>query len=77
MKPTQAAIKRRFDEIFVVEPNDLDIRFITIFYKRITSHLKTMPFIFIIPLSFLAAILAILVFDELIVRLVTILQYGF
>lgn len=77
MRPNPTVVKRKLHEIFVIEPNDLGIHFITSVYKRITGHLKTMPFIFIIPACLIAALLASLIFGHLAVRLVTLLQYGF
>lgn len=70
-------VKRKLHEIFVIEPNDLGVNFFTILYKRATSHLKTMPFLFIIPACLVAALFASLIFGHLAVRLVTLLQYGF
>lgn len=70
-------LQAKFHEIFVVEPNDLGHPLLTYWYKRTTKFLKTMPFLYIIPLSFIIAILMYAVFGWLLVRLVTILQHGF
>jgi len=77
MKSLNYRLKRKLNEVFVVEPNDLGIVFLTNWYKRITAYFKTAPFLIVIPLSFLVAIFLYLIFGYLVVRLVSLLQYGF
>jgi len=77
MKTANFYLKKKMKEVFIVEPNDLNIDFLTNFYKKATSYLKTTPFIIIIPFSFLAGLFIYLIFGYLIVRLTTLLQYGF
>lgn len=77
MKTVEYRLKRKLNEVFYVEPNDLGISFLTSLYKRLTAFLKTMPFIFIVPLSLIAGIIFYLILNRLLVRLVTLLQYGF
>jgi len=77
MKAANFYLKKKMEEVFIIEPNDLNIGFLTSFYKKATSYLKTTPFIIIIPLSFLVGLFIYLIFGYLIVRLTTLFQYGF
>ncbi|MGB9707143.1 MAG: hypothetical protein ACPL1D_00075 [Microgenomates group bacterium] len=77
MKTVNYQLKRKLNEIFIVEPNDLGMRFLTLGYKFLVRYLKTAPFLIIVPFSFLLGYLLYLFFGFLIVRLVTLLQYGF
>lgn len=77
MKTFEYRIHKKIQEIYSVEPNDLGLGILTNYYKRFTAYLKTLPFIFIIPLSFVFAFVLYFLFGKLMVRLVTILQYGF
>ena len=69
--------QKKLNEIFVIEPNDLGFSFMTNQYKKTTQYLKKMPFIILVPLSFALAFTAYSIFGYLIVRLTSILQYGF
>lgn len=69
--------KNKADEVFFIEPNNLGFNFLTNFYKRITANLKSMPFIIIFPLSLVSAIFLYFIFKQLLIRLVSLLQYGF
>ncbi len=75
MKTVQ--LRKKLNEVFVVPPNDLGVDFLTEKFKRITGLLKTMPFLVLIPLSFGLSILVYLIFGYILVRVVSILQYGF
>jgi len=77
MKTANFYLKKKMEEVFIIEPNDLSISFLTNFYKKLTAYLKTTPFIIIIPLSFLVGLVIYLIFGYLIVRLTTLLQHGF
>jgi hypothetical protein len=70
-------LQKKLHEVFAIEPTDLSIRPLTRIYKRSTRHLKTMPFIYIIPMAFLVTILLYVVFGHLVVKLASLLQYGF
>lgn len=70
-------LRNKLNEVFIVSPNDLGVDFLTEKFKRITSLLKTMPFLILIPLSFAVALLIYLIFGYLVIRAVSILQYGF
>ncbi len=77
MKTVGYRLKNKLNEVFLVSPNDLGWKKLTDIYKWLTQYLKQLPFLIIVPLSFLLAIVAYLVLGKLLVRLVTILQYGF
>lgn len=70
-------LDREFDRIFAVPPNDLGNRWLTFFYKLFTRPLKKMPFLYILPLSFFAAVALYYLLGPLLITLVSILQYGF
>jgi hypothetical protein len=74
---TSAFFKKRLKEINIVEPNDLGIPFLTLIYRRINVFFKTIPFVFVVPISIVGATLVVYVFGLLAVRLVSLLQYGF
>lgn len=73
----QRILKKRLEEVFSLEPNELGFYPLTYLYKKTTRYLKTMPLFYIIPLSILAAVVTYVLFGYLIVRFVNILQYGF
>jgi len=77
MKTINHRLHKKFNEVYSIEPNDLFFKPATTFYKKISSYFKTAPFIIIIPLSFFVAICLYFVFGYFLVRLTTILQYGF
>lgn len=70
-------MKQKLNEVFSVEPSDLGINFLTFYFKKITSHLKTAPFIFVIPSAVIIALILYFLFGRLLVGLATILQYGY
>ncbi len=70
-------LDREFDRIFSVPPNDLGNRWLTFFYKLFTGPLKKMPFLYILPLSFFAAVALYYLLGSLLIKFVSILQYGF
>ncbi|MDA1316731.1 MAG: hypothetical protein O3B87_01755 [bacterium] len=63
--------------IFAIPPNDLHHKLLTNWYKLATSPLKRMPFIYIVPLSLGASLAVYMLFGQLIIQLVSLLQYGF
>lgn len=77
MKTVGYRLENKLNEVFLVSPNDLGWKNLTNIYKWLTQYLKQLPFLIIVPLSFLLAIIAYFVLGKLLVRLVTILQYGF
>lgn len=70
-------LKKRLNEVFIIPPNDLGEKRLTDFYKWLTSYLKTMPFIIVIPIATLIVFGIYFLFGFLVVRLTTLLQYGF
>ena len=70
-------MKQKMNEVFSVEPNDLGINILTNYFRKITSYFKTAPFILVIPLAILISLFLYIIFGGLLVRLVTILQYGY
>ncbi len=77
MNKMNLRLKRKLNEVFSVEPNDLGNDFITHYFKRITAYFKVIPFVYIIPLTFLISLFLYFLFGRLLVKLVTILQYGY
>lgn len=70
-------VKKRLDEVFLVEPTDFNDYFFTRIYKFLTEPLKNLPFLVIIPFSFILAVLSYFFLGYLIVKIVSLLQYGF
>ena len=70
-------MKQKMNEVFLVEPNELGIGFLTIYFKKITAYLKIMPFIYIIPLTLFISIFLYFILGRFLIKLVTVLQYGF
>lgn len=77
MKTIPYRLKHKLQEVYFVEPNDLGNTTLTTVYKIGTSFLKQMPFIFIIPLSMAFSVMLYVLLGGLVVRLATLLQYGF
>jgi hypothetical protein len=69
--------KNRLDEVYLVEPNDLGNPLLTKIYKKTTGILKIMPFIYIVPLSMVLSLVLYLGFGHSLIKLVSLLQYGF
>lgn len=70
-------LQHEFNRIFSLPPNDLGNKWLTYLYKFFTHPLKKMPFIYIVPLSVLFATLLYVLLGQLVIRLVSVLQYGF
>jgi len=70
-------MKQKLNEVFSIEPNDLGVDFLTFYFRKITAYFKVIPFVYIIPLTFLISLFLYLLLGKLLIRLVTILQYGF
>jgi len=77
MKSNLIQLRRKLNEVYMVEPNDLGLPYLTSFYRRINIFFKRMPFIIVIPASLLGALLLYVIFGYLVVRLASMLQYGF
>ena len=74
---TEYLLKKKLKEIYLIQPNDLGNPYLTKIYKKITPYFKVMPFIIVVPISLLFAFLMYFVFGPLIVKLASLLQYGF
>jgi len=77
MRTINFRLKKKMDEVFSLEPNNLNWSVFTDFYKLITSPLKSMPFLIVIPLSFIAAMIFYFIFNYWLIKLVSLLQHGF
>ena len=77
MKTTANKLKKSLNEVFFIEPNDLGLGFLNYLYKKTTHPLKYAPFIIVIPMAFLAAVAMYFIFGQLLIKLVSLLQYGF
>ncbi len=77
MRTISFRLKNKLDEVYQIEPNNLGVSFLTLIYKRITQPLKRFPFLTLVPLAFILAFIAYLLLGSLLVKLVTVLQYGF
>ena len=70
-------MKQKLNEVFSIEPNDLGISFLTFYFRKITARLKTIPFAYVIPFTFLISLILYFILGKLLIGLVTTLQYGF
>lgn len=70
-------LQDEFNRVFSLPPNDLGNKWLTHIYKFVTHPLKKMPFVYIVPLSFVVALAMYVLLGQLVIKLVSILQYGF
>jgi len=77
MRSINLRLKRKMNEVFSIEPNDLGVNFLTNYFRKIAAHLKIMPFIYVIPVTLLTSIFLYFVLGRFLIKLVTVLQYGF
>lgn len=77
MKTLHYRLRQKLDEVYAVVPNDLGSPVLTGYYHRITKFLKTMPFLYVIPISLMGALILYILFGSLVIKLVSLLQYGF
>lgn len=77
MREMNFRMKQKLNEVFSIEPNDLEVDFLTYYFRKITAYLKTMPFVYVIPLAFLISLILYFLLGKLLIRFVTILQYGY
>lgn len=75
-KHKKDSLQEQLQEIFALEPNDLSLPPLTRMYKITTGRLKTMPFLYVVPLAFIFAIVLYILFGQLVIKLVSLLQYG-
>lgn len=77
MNTINIRFKKKLEEIYFIEPNNLGNQLLTSLYKRFTARFKSMPFLVIIPLSVSIVVMLYLLFGFLTIKLTTLLQYGF
>lgn len=70
-------LEKELQEIFSIKPNDLGNKYLTIVYKYMTGPLKQMPFIYVVPTSFIAAIILYILLGQMVIKIVSLLQYAF
>lgn len=70
-------MKQKMNEVFSIDQNDLGANYLTNNFRRITSYFKVMPFVYVIPITFLASVFLYFIFGRFLIKLVTVLQYGF
>jgi len=64
-------------KIYDLQPNNLHVPFLTNLYKLCTRPLKSLPFLYIVPVSLFIALAMYFVFGSLLIKLVSLLQHGF
>lgn len=77
MKAFQYRLKNKLEEVYFLEPNNLGNHYLTGVYKITTSFLKQMPFVIVVPMSIIFTIMLYVLVGPLVVKLTTLLQYGF
>jgi len=77
MKTINLRLKQKMNEVFSIEPNELGTGFLTNYFRKITAYLKIIPFVYIIPITFSVSIFLYFIFGRFLIKLVTVLQYGF
>ena len=70
-------LKKYYKDVYSIPPNTLGNPILTKLYKICTYQLKNFPFKLVVPISVLITILSFGLFGILIIRVVTILQFGF
>ncbi len=65
---------KKINEVFYIQPNNLECLPLTNFYKKIVSRLKIMPFFIIVPLSILLSIFSYLLLGYFLIKLVSFFQ---
>jgi len=77
MKVYSKEFKKYLDEVFFIKPNDLGKDFLNVWFKKTTVYLKKMPFLIILPLTVIIALLFFFLFRRYLIDWVSFLQYGF
>ena len=70
-------LEKELREIFSIRPNDLGNRHLTSMYKFVTGPLKQMPFIYVLPTALILAMMLYIVLGQLVIKIVSLLQYAF
>lgn len=69
-------ISRQFEQIFALPPNDLHHTMLTRWYKFLTRPLKEKAPVYIIFIALLSSLGIAFALGHVLIRLVTLLQYG-
>ena len=77
MKTIPTRIQNKYSEIFSLQPNRLGNDRINLLYKTTTRFLKKAPFVVIVPAVILVVIFIYVLVGPLLVKLASLLQYGF
>lgn len=64
------------EQVFDLKPNDLYLPVLTHWYKVLTKPLKSVPFVYLIPIAVFITLATYVLFGFSVVRLVTLLQHG-
>ena len=70
-------LKKRYNEIYSIEPNTLHSGILDVVYKFSGKLMKTFPFKLFVPIALLTAFILYVVFGSLVTRLASLLQHGF
>lgn len=70
-------LKKKVNEAYAVPPTHFNHSLINNLFKLSASSLKSLPFKIMLPLSLFFSLLLYFIFGLIIVRLVSLLQYGF
>ncbi len=77
MKTVPTRINKKYQEIFALKPNSLGHPLFDNLYKAMTHFFKTAPFIIIVPAVMMAVVLIYFIIGPVLVKLASMLQYGF
>jgi len=77
MRTIPTRIQNKYSEIFSLQPNKFGNERINSLYKMTTRFLKKAPFIVIVPMVTFVVILIYIIIGSLLVKLASLLQYGF
>jgi hypothetical protein len=67
----------RMDVLYFLEPNDLNSVRLTKIYRRVTAHLKSHPWLRIVPLTLLGLTVLSYLLSGVIVQVASVLQKGY
>jgi hypothetical protein len=70
-------LRKKYAEIYMVEPNSFGHEWIDYVYKKTTLPLKAMPFFVILPLAAFFSAICYLVLGPISIVMVSLLQYSF
>lgn len=70
-------LHKRVEDLYSIEPTDLGLPVLNMYYRRMNKYFKTAPFVVIVPITFIFAAGVVFLFGIAAVKLVSILQYAF